>query len=211
MTEIPKVEQVYVIDIYNKISVEFSSTRYKVWDSVKSFLTGLTPNSKVLEIGCGNGKNMSYRKDINMYGIDVCASFVEMCKNKNLKVCYGSGTDIPFESSSFDAVLSIAVIHHLSTIDRRKQCVREMLRVCKENGAVMIEVWDVNTDPDKDNNGDNDYLVPFKKLGNRFYHLFNETEFKDLVLVTYDNYKLEGRYYNERENWIFIGTKTKIV
>jgi ubiquinone/menaquinone biosynthesis C-methylase UbiE len=44
-----------------------------------------------------------------------------------------------FKSSCFDAVLSIAVVHHLSTIERRKQCLRELRRLLVHNGIAMIQ------------------------------------------------------------------------
>jgi ubiquinone/menaquinone biosynthesis C-methylase UbiE len=47
--------------VYNKIAKEFDKTRVSVWSSVKNFLDALPVESTVLDIGCGNGKNMLYR------------------------------------------------------------------------------------------------------------------------------------------------------
>ena len=44
-------------------------------------------------------------------------------------------------SSTFDACISIAVIHHLSTTERRANAIREILRIVKPNGLVLIYVW----------------------------------------------------------------------
>ena len=40
-----------------------------------------------------------------------------------------------------DAVLSIAVIHHIATAERRVHALRELSRVLRVGGRVMISVW----------------------------------------------------------------------
>ncbi|XP_023549869.1 alkylated DNA repair protein alkB homolog 8-like isoform X2 [Cucurbita pepo subsp. pepo] len=42
-----------------------------------------------------------------------------------------------------DAAISIAVLHHLSTENRRKKAIEELLRVVKKGGLVLITVWAV--------------------------------------------------------------------
>ena len=48
---------------------------------------------------------------------------------------------LPFRDSSIDAVLSIAVIHHIATAERRVHALRELSRILKVGGRVMISVW----------------------------------------------------------------------
>ena len=40
-----------------------------------------------------------------------------------------------------DAALCIAVMHHISSIDRRLRILKEMARVLKPNGTALITVW----------------------------------------------------------------------
>lgn len=47
----------------------------------------------------------------------------------------------PFRSEIFDFALSIAVIHHLRTPERRTQAIKEMLRVMKGGAVGLIFVW----------------------------------------------------------------------
>ncbi len=69
---------------------------------------------------------------------------------------------MPFKSSCFDAVLCIAVMHHLSTIERRKQCLRELRRLLVHNGIAMIQAWALEQKRDSRHNfGATDVLVPF--------------------------------------------------
>ena len=44
-------------------------------------------------------------------------------------------------SDCFDAAISIAVIHHFSTVSLRVQALKEILRVLKENGEALVYVW----------------------------------------------------------------------
>nr|XP_033806162.1 probable tRNA methyltransferase 9B isoform X2 [Geotrypetes seraphini] len=48
---------------------------------------------------------------------------------------------LPYRNECFDAVLSIAVIHHLSTKERRIRAIKEMARVVRVGGQIMIYVW----------------------------------------------------------------------
>ena len=42
---------------------------------------------------------------------------------------------LPFRDSSIDAVLSIAVIHHIATAERRVHALRELSRLLRVSGS----------------------------------------------------------------------------
>lgn len=48
---------------------------------------------------------------------------------------------LPFRDESFDAVLSIAVVHHFATTERRVGALRELARVLRIGGRLVITVW----------------------------------------------------------------------
>ncbi|XP_041457114.1 uncharacterized protein LOC121409278 [Lytechinus variegatus] len=48
---------------------------------------------------------------------------------------------LPYRSNCFDAVISIAVVHHFATVERRIQAIQELARICRPGGLVMIYVW----------------------------------------------------------------------
>ena len=52
---------------------------------------------------------------------------VLICDNMNL----------PYKDDSFDAVLSIAVIHHIATTERRVRAIRELARVLRYLFAIF--------------------------------------------------------------------------
>ena len=78
---------------------------------------------------------MSYRKDLNAIGIDLCESFVNICKDKKLNVQLGNILNIPFDTESFDNCMSIAVIHHLDKFEDRVKALSELLRITKPGGT----------------------------------------------------------------------------
>ena len=163
---------------YNAISKEFSDSRYRVWKSVAQFIDEIQLNTINADIGCGNGKNMRYRSDIQFIGMDLCENFVDICKNYNLNVYHGNIISIPFESNYFDNVISIAVIHHLKTKDERMKAISELIRITKPGGRILIYVWAFEQDQNSKRKFETqDVLVPFRlknsdKSFDRFYHVY---------------------------------------
>ena len=45
--------------IYNNIAEEFDRTRISLWRCVIDFLDTFPADSKILDVGCGNGKYMN--------------------------------------------------------------------------------------------------------------------------------------------------------
>ncbi|KPI84166.1 hypothetical protein ABL78_6772 [Leptomonas seymouri] len=99
----------------------------------------------------------------------------------------------PLRSGLFDAAISIAVIHHYASHERRVRAVRELLRIVRQQGGlVLIYVWAREqtgrakrlVDP-----GTGDSLVRWesnqkyeevKRVFHRYYHLFAEGELEQL-------------------------------
>jgi alkylated DNA repair protein alkB family protein 8 len=116
-------------EIYNNIADEFDLYRVKVWPCVARFLNQFNNNDMILDIGCGNGKNMLNHK--NMKGIDLSNRLVEICKSKNLDVVEASMTMIPFDNDMFDAFIAVASYHHLDNDNDRMKTLNEMYRILK--------------------------------------------------------------------------------
>ncbi|KAG7396627.1 hypothetical protein PHYBOEH_002001 [Phytophthora boehmeriae] len=48
---------------------------------------------------------------------------------------------VPLRSGAFDAALSIAVLHHISTEERRVALISELARLVRVGGEVLIVAW----------------------------------------------------------------------
>ena len=127
---------------YDIHATDFSKTRFRIWPHVRHFLDSLPTNSKVLDIGCGNGKNMSYRQDLQLYGLEHSQSLTDICVQRGLKVQQGDARKLPFEDSTFDAIIMIAVIHHINP-EEHIQVLNEIQRVLIPGGKCLITNWAV--------------------------------------------------------------------
>ena len=164
---------------YDTIADEFDKTRIRLWPCVISFLDEFQSNAEILDIGCGNGKYMNYRDDINIKGIDISTNLIEICKKKGFDVIKAPMTDIPFTDNKFDGIICIASYHHLNNDDDRKKTLDEIYRILKPGGIAFIEVWGVvQTSPinkNAENFTKNANLVKWTsvKTGQIFYRYYN--------------------------------------
>jgi SAM-dependent methyltransferase len=210
-------ENTYVKQVYSVIADDFNRTRYSYWDYVHKFILSLEPNTLMLDLGCGNGKYLSVRQDLDLYAVDNCENLVKMVQNKypTVKTFISDVTSTPLETNIFDSVISIAVIHHLSTRERRISMLKEIIRILKPCAKCLITAWATEQTHTKTLSkatkisDTNDWFIPWedkknKKISQRFYHLFEKDEFEDL-LSTFPNIKIIDCVY-DKDNWnvIFI-------
>ncbi|EJW01765.1 hypothetical protein EDEG_00356 [Edhazardia aedis USNM 41457] len=74
-------------------------------------------------------------------------NFDQKIQNTHNDFIRGDILNHPFNSETFDYIMSIAVIHHLSTRERRINALKDMLRILKPKGKILLYVWssDVST------------------------------------------------------------------
>ena len=192
-------EKKSVIDVYDTIGKHFSITRGYVWPGMKRFYKQIEDNKDALiaDIGCGNGRNMV--SGFKFIGVDLSETQCKIAKEKtgNEIIC-GSVTNIPLDDNSCDYAICIAVIHHLSKYKDRMKAIKELIRILKKDGIVMITVWEYNKDDKKRNKKHK--MIPWilqKKYGNfgrditvdRYYYLFDPDEMEEMVKKI-DNVKI---------------------
>ena len=205
------IENTFVKQTYEKIADRFSVTRGYLWKGVKEFLDKIKPFSTILEVGSGNGKNLIYRKDCFNFAFDFCEKFCEITQSRNIPSVTANNLHLPLHNNSIDYVLSVAVLHHLSTKERRIQSIKELIRVLKPNGKLFIQVWALKQPENsrrKFTQQDNyvSFKNPKKDLNKlRFYHVFQEEELKE-YFDNFKNIKILD-YYWEVGNWILIVKK----
>lgn len=201
------IEINYVKKIYETIASHFDNTRHYKWTWISDFMLKTHINSSILDMGCGNGRNMDYSR--NIIGIDNCSEFVKICQKKGFNALESNIINTPFLSNSFDHIINIAVFHHLSNDERRIKCLNEMYRILKPNGSILISIWSKNQ-PEKTkkkfkNYGDN--YVSWNnnsKIYERYYYIFQIEEIKNLFKIA--NFKIKD-YKWDCGNEIFILTK----
>ncbi|MES1918386.1 Alkylated DNA repair protein alkB 8 [Bonamia ostreae] len=146
--KLPEIEKENVHNVYSMIARHFSHTRGIKWPKVLKFLSRVRKGSLVVDIACGNGKYFEAIEDDSvLIGFDICSELIQIAKNKNFTnkknfdVLVADALKTPLKSQTADFVISVALLHHLSTLKRRKECIKEMLRILKPNGLLFICAW----------------------------------------------------------------------
>lgn len=193
-------------ETYDKIAQDFDRTRYSVWQGTKQYLDSIKEGDTGLEVGCGNGKNMLYRKDLNLFGIDISQNFVDICLRKNLNVVQADMLCLPFVDNYLDFAFSIAVLHHLDTRELRIQALQEMFRVCRPHSKIFVQVWAFEQEDDAKRKFETyDELVSWQcktdgKIYYRYYHLYKEGELLKEFIDTGLEFAVIRDFY-EKGNW----------
>ncbi|XP_062933416.1 probable tRNA methyltransferase 9B isoform X1 [Cynocephalus volans] len=139
--EAARLEKQHVHDVYQSTAPYFSDLQSKAWPRVRQFLQEQKPGSLVADIGCGTGKYLKVNSQVHTLGCDYCGPLVEIARNRGCEVMVCDNLNLPFRDQGFDAIISIGVIHHFSTKQRRIRAIKEMARVLVPGGQLMIYVW----------------------------------------------------------------------
>ncbi|WP_067497400.1 class I SAM-dependent methyltransferase [Actinoplanes sp. TFC3] len=103
-----------------------------------------TAPSRVLDLGCGHGKNTRIlrRWGHEVAGIDVSPLAVERCRVyvPGTRFEVASADDLPFDSDSFDAVVDVGCLHYLDD-DTRRRSVDEICRVLRPGGVLHSRMF----------------------------------------------------------------------
>ncbi len=98
-------------------------------------------NMNILEIGCGAGKNIKFFEESNKYtGFDYSRDGIILCREKNLLNTFVANAEkIPIKSRWADLVLIMDVVEHLDNYESGVNMVKEVNRVTKNGGLIIVE------------------------------------------------------------------------
>ena len=100
---------------------------------------GLSKDALMLDLGCGTGANLNflsaYGRAIGLDRSGVAARYAHA--RTAVPVLLGDVTALPFTTGSVDLITAFALIEH---IDDDGACVRELARVCRPGGFIMVTV-----------------------------------------------------------------------
>ena len=106
-------------------------------------LLDINPGEKILDIGVGTGLSLPlYPPYCKVVGIDFSNRMLEKGKKKikqyqlaNVTLHQMDAASLDFETDSFDSVLAA---HVMTTLPNPKQTMSEIIRVCKEDGKIVL-------------------------------------------------------------------------
>ncbi|CAM4079201.1 class I SAM-dependent methyltransferase [Pseudoalteromonas ostreae] len=111
-------------------------------DDVEKKLAFSMQGNKVLDVGCGNGLLLSkLLSNCSEYsGVDYSEAMIEEAK-KLLPIGFfyqSQANKLPFDTDQFDRVLSYSIFHYFPSYDYALSAIKEMIRVCKPGGVILI-------------------------------------------------------------------------
>lgn len=177
---------------YTKLADDYDTTRYlgdfeETLDTLRceTFSKLLQPDSsmKIIDVGTGTGSGIMFFADKvkSIVGLDGTEAMLDKASEKmklkgitNVILVHADALNIPYDNDEFDHVVSLNFIHLFASVDisKQKEFVKEMERVCKKTGSVLIEF---------------DNKMYLSELGNSFSDLFrmSDTMKLDCILGTY--------------------------
>ncbi|MEK6936035.1 MAG: class I SAM-dependent methyltransferase [Nanoarchaeota archaeon] len=176
----------------------------QVWDSIsnpwKEYRVGKLPviveflkdkKGKIVDLGCGSGRNMIKNNDIEYYGVDFSENQIkhaekyikeEKIKAKLFKAFADNLPSSEFKKEMFDYGLFIATLHCLESKKQREDALKEFYRVLKSGAEALISVWD--SEDERFNGLKGDIYMSWKEDNipyMRYYYLYEKEELIDLL------------------------------
>lgn len=235
----PDTEKNHVHAVYDAIATQWHHTRGKrgvLWPRATRFVKELPKGSIIADVGCGDGKYFPAVWEAGSYviGTDISepllhtsigscvaadsnvagpetriVSTSKLGLNNRPAIAVADCMQIPLRTSSCDAALCIAVMHHLSTRARRIRCLKELGRIVKRGGLINIQAWALEQEQSSRRKfSGTDVFVPFhaqpKYLANNSIGLSTIVEQKqdkkEIGKMYTDAYK--GAQYNEEKDLV---------
>jgi ubiquinone/menaquinone biosynthesis C-methylase UbiE len=169
----------------------------------------------LLSVGCGPGVFLreiakSHPK-IEVTGVDKSSLRIEQAEERlqgmsNARVCVGDATALPFDSNQFDLVFCRFLLEYLPD---KVRAVREMSRVCRENGKILLQdldgqlIWHFPEDDELQRTCQRvlEYLEPTgfdPFVGRKLFHLCLKAGLSDIT-VQLEPYHLYAGRIDERQ------------
>ncbi|AOY78507.1 MULTISPECIES: class I SAM-dependent methyltransferase [Moorena] len=118
----------------------------KRWDEYMLAQSGITADSRVLEVACGNGNAavwLAQQTGCEVVGIDISSSYIENARAKasnfpSLRVSFQkeSALNLPFPDGSFTHAWSQGALYH---IHEREKALAEVYRVLGAGGIFLFD------------------------------------------------------------------------
>jgi len=203
----------------------------KIWDNIakpwKKYVVKKIPGvekflknkkGKVIDLGCGSGRNMITNKNIKYTGIDFSLKQLEKAKEylkdnqMKAKLIKSEVSNLKeIKDNTFDCGLFIAALHCIETPEKRKKSLEELYRVLKPKAKALITVWDSEDKRFSHIKNKGDIYMAWREDNiphMRYYYLYKKQELKELIkssrfkIISFHQRKEEDKVRFNKKNWI---------
>ena len=203
----------------------------KIWDNIakpwKKYVVRKIPGvekflknkkGKVIDLGCGSGRNMIPNKNIKYTGIDFSLKQLEKAKEylkdnqMKAKLIKSEASNLKeIKDNTFDYGLFIAALHCIETPEKRKKSLEELYRVLKPKAKALITVWDSEDKRFSHIKNKGDIYMAWREDNiphMRYYYLYKKQELKELIkssrfkIISFHQRKEEDKVRFNKKNWI---------
>lgn len=206
--------------VYNAIASRFSRTRDFLWDDLKIMRRFVTSEDTIVDLGCGNGRLYQLFRDlqVNYIGIDQSDELIRIARERfpGERFLVADMRDTHLKDNIADVVFCIAALQHMPTEETRVGVLKEMKRILKPGGTIVMLNWNLYSDWARKKyvgNEQSDFMIPWKDaegnvLGERYYHGFFLEELHDLATAA--GLEIVEQYYIKKGEVKSIGTGENI-
>ncbi len=131
---------------YNQTAKDYARTRAFISDDLKFLGKYAVAKDRILDSGCASGRlsEIFQKKEIDYFGIDFSEKLIDIAKKQYPKGKFQTANVLaaPFPENHFDKIYSISVIHNIPSKEFQLQYLKEMRRLLKPGGFLIVRVWD---------------------------------------------------------------------
>lgn len=132
-------------NLYDQIAGEFSESRNTPWPEFQFFKKFISEGDDVVELGCGNGRAYEFLKEkkIEYLGIDFSTKLLDIARKRYPDASFESQDlcTLRLGNKMYDAVISIAALHHIPSKKLRRKVFRKISSALKDDGVFVFSVW----------------------------------------------------------------------
>lgn len=118
-----------------------------LFDTERTYLlTHIKPNWNVLDVGCGDGRNMKtlLERTLVVSGVDndevaVQDAIKYFSNTPSVNVVLGDASSLPFDDEMFDAVTFLMILPNLDA--QKQSAILEAARVLKTGGSIILSTF----------------------------------------------------------------------
>jgi ubiquinone/menaquinone biosynthesis C-methylase UbiE len=189
------------VETYNKIAKEYSETRLdpKAWAKEFKIFSQLINGKKVIDIGCGAGRDavLFVENGFDYTGIDASREMVKMARERVVggRILLMDFYELDFPKNSFDGFWAAASILHVPKA-KAAEVLRGIWETIKPGGVGFISI--------KEKKSTDERVIKENKYGGieRFFAFYDREEFQELLI--HYGFSVVGSYVlkGDDTNWL---------